>query len=103
MKRLPESTKSLVLSLVQSGHSMANAAAQTGVSQSTVSQWCKACLELQIAHKVGRPSVLSSRQERGIAHLARSGKCLTAVDVRNHLENVGLATVSAKTVQRSLR
>ena len=103
MKKLPDFTKSLAFSLVQSGHSMADAAAQTGVSQSTVSQWCKACPELQIVPKVGRPSVLSSRQERGIARLAGSGKCLTAVDVKNHLEKVGLATVSASTIQRSLR
>ena len=103
MKRLPESTKSLVLSLVQSGHSMSDTAAQVGVSVSTVSQWCRACPNLQIPPKVGRPTVLSSRQEWEIARLARSGKCTTSVDVRNHLENVGLAAVSLTTVRRSLR
>jgi transposase len=103
MKSISEAIKFQITSLLSSGASTRDIAAQTGTSKTTICRLRRECSEEDKLLGVGRPKILTARQERNIANSAASGKLITAVNIQKSLENSELASVSVRTVRRSLR
>ena len=103
MKTFSKSIHNQVKSLLESGLSIRDVAAQLQVSKLFVGKLRRSLTSLQMTLYNGRPRLFTARLERKIARQAESGKSLTAVDVKNDLESTTLAIVSSNTVRRSLK
>jgi transposase len=101
--KTPRTIKNHMISLLRHGNSIRNIAAQTGASKSLVAKVRKEHTSTLSFKRDGRPRTLTARQKRQIARLASSGKFLTAVDIKKHLQSSELASISPNTVRRSLR
>ena len=102
MTLTPYPIKEHVISLLGSGRSSRNVAAQTRVSQSTLARLHKQHLGPSATTNTGRPRTLSKRQERFIVRSAVSGSTVTAVEAQASLQASSLANVSTQTVRRAL-
>jgi transposase len=103
MKVLSPPVKYQIKNLISEGHSVRHIAASVGVSKSTVSRLRTELPQKKKTLVIGRPRLLSRRQESTIARFLTTGKIVTAVDAKKYLDSNELASVSSSTIQRSLR
>ena len=103
IKPISASTRSPIVSLLLSGHSTRAVAAQTGVSQSTVSNIARKEFVNRQYCSAGRPRLVTSRLERRIVRMVETGEVNTAVEVKQQLETTAESHVSTQTVRRILK
>jgi transposase len=103
MKRIEESTKSLILRLANRGVSTREIARIADVSNFTASRYRKANCSNALSAQNGRPRVLSKHQERNLVRMASCGQYVTAVQAQSCLKSDYNINICAESVRRALK
>jgi transposase len=88
---------------IDQGKSAEKIAKELKVSASTVKNIRKQHRPSAIKPVGGRPEKLSATTKREVTRLITSGKLPTATSAAKHLQDEGIASVSAETVRRALK
>jgi transposase len=90
MKKIDDTTKQRVVTLLQSNRSIENVAKSLGISARTVGRIKKAFLPAFPRLPAGRPRILSTRTLRDINRKVLCGECTTGKAVMRRLQHQGI-------------
>ena len=105
-KYLTPEKRSRIFTLVESGLSLREVASREGVSHSTVFRVQQGYLQMKSfkdKQKLGRPKILTRREERSIVRQIKSKKSQTAVEIQKKFNLNFETNISVDTVRRTLR
>ena len=88
MHPISSAQKENILSLASNGHSTRSIASKTGMGKSTIAQYLQTLLPNHSIPSAGRPSKLSSTDQRAILSQITTGWSANAVQAMKHINNL---------------
>lgn len=95
--------KENILSLASNGYSTRSIASKTGIGKSTIAQYLQNILPNRSIPSAGRPSKLSSTDQRVILSQITTGRSANAVQAMKHINTVISHPVCTQTVRNVLK
>ena len=104
MKKIPIELRNSIIHALGSSTSDRMIALEFGVGRTTVGRIRKEiCGKTPVPQKKGRPRKLTMRDEQWTVRQIKTGKTENATSLSKQLKERGIATVSPKTVRRTLK
>ena len=103
MRPTSSAQKENILALAFNGHSVRSIASKTSVGKSTVSEILQDIYPNCSMPSAGRPSKLSSTDQRAIVTQITTGRATNAVQAMNHINTIIPHTVCSQTVRNVLK